>query len=92
MIKNFGHKGLEKFFITGSTKGIQAKHKNKLRLQLAMLEVSIQAQDMDKPGWHLHKLSGDKSNIWSVKVSGNWRMTFGFEEGHAYIVNYEDYH
>lgn len=92
MIKGFAHKGLEAFFFKGIVKGIQTKHKSRLRLQLAMLEVSSQAADMDKPGWHLHRLKGERQDIWSVKVSGNWRMTFRFEDGHAYIVNYEDYH
>lgn len=92
MIKTFKHKGLETFFFKGSMKGIQPKHKNKLRIQLAMLDVSIEVSDMDKPGWNLHQLKGTKEGIWSVKVNGNWRMTFEFINGHAYIVNYEDYH
>lgn len=92
MIKGFKHKGLEKFFTTGSTKGVQAKHSTKLRVQLAMLNASTEIEDMDKPGWGLHQLKGQRSEIWSIKVSGNWRLTFRFEGGDAYIVNYEDYH
>lgn len=92
MIKGFKHKGLEKFFTTGSTKGVQAKHSAKLRIQLAMLNASTEIEDMDKPGWGLHQLKGQRSGIWSIKVSGNWRLTFRFEDGDAYIVNYEDYH
>ncbi|MBT4494404.1 MAG: Killer protein [Gammaproteobacteria bacterium] len=92
MIKDFKHKGLEKFFTAGSTRGIQAQHSNKLRMQLAMLDASIEVDDMNKPGWNLHQLKGRKAGIWSIKVSGNWRLTFAFEDGDAYIVNYEDYH
>ena len=92
MIKTFTHKGLKDFFFTGSIKGIQAKHKQKLRLQLAMLDVAVDVKDMDKPGWNLHQLKGRKTDTHSVKVNGNWRMTFRIEDGHAYIVNYEDYH
>ena len=92
MIKDFKHKGLEKFFTTGSTRGIQAKHGSKLRIQLAMLDASVEVDDMNKPGWNLHQLKGRKAGIWSIKVSGNWRLTFTFEDGDAYIVNYEDYH
>ena len=92
MIKTFTHKGLKAFFFTGSVKGIQAKHKQKLRLQLALLDAAIEVIDMDKPGWNFHQLKGSKADINSIKVNGNWRMTFKFEEGHAYIVNYEDYH
>ena len=92
MIKDFKHKGLEKFFVTNSTRGIQSNHGSKLRIQLAMLNAATEVDDMDKPGWNLHQLKGQKAGTWSVKVSGNWRMTFGFREGDAYIVNYEDCH
>ena len=92
MIKDFRHKGLEKFFVTNSTRGIQSNHGSKLRIQLAMLNAATEVDDMDKPGWNLHQLKGQKAGTWSVKVSGNWRMTFGFREGDAYIVNYEDCH
>ena len=92
MIKSFKHKGLEKLFFSGSTVGIQAAHKDKLRIQLAMLEAAGVVQDMDKPGWSLHPLKGKRSEQWAVSVSGNWRLTFEFKEGHAHRVNYEDYH
>jgi len=92
MIKSFRHKGLKTFFFTGSAKGIQSKHKQRLRLQLALLDVATEVVDMDKPGWDFHSLKGSKSDIYSIKVNGNWRMTFKFEDGYAYIVNYEDYH
>jgi len=92
MIKSFQHKGLEVFFTTGSTKGIQTAHAKKLRLQLAMLDVAEVISDMDKPGWRLHELKGNRKETWSVVVSGNWRLTFRFENGDAYVINYEDYH
>jgi len=47
---------------------------------------------MDLPGLYLHQLSGGRNEIWTVRVSGNWRITFRFAEGDAEIVNYEDYH
>jgi proteic killer suppression protein len=47
---------------------------------------------MGMPGWGLHLLEGDRRGVWSVKVSGNWRMTFRFDGGDAYDVNLEDYH
>ncbi|MAM87820.1 MAG: hypothetical protein CME36_11000 [unclassified Hahellaceae] len=49
-------------------------------------------KDMDLPGLRLHQLVGNRSGVWSVTVSGNWRVTFRFEDGDAEIVNYEDYH
>ena len=92
MIKSFSHKGLEAFFLTGSTRGIQAKHSNKLARMLDRLDAAVDAQDMNAPGYDLHSLKGNLAGHWSVKVSGNWRLTFRFEGEHAYVVNYQDYH
>ncbi|GAA5175534.1 MULTISPECIES: type II toxin-antitoxin system RelE/ParE family toxin [Halomonadaceae] len=92
MIRSFKHKGLAKFFKSGSTAGIQAAHAKRLQLILGRLNAASGANDMDLPGLRLHELSGNRSRIWSVTVSGNWRVTFRFEDGDAEIVNYEDYH
>lgn len=92
MILSFKHKGLERFFKTGKSSGIQSKHGKRLKLILGRLNASISPQDMNLPGLYLHQLTGNRSNIWSVRVSGNWRVTFRFNGEHAEIVNYEDYH
>ncbi len=47
---------------------------------------------MDAPGWGFHKLRGDLKDFYAVKVSGNWRVIFRFEDGDAYDVDYLDYH
>ena len=72
--------------------GIQAVHKNRLRMQLAALDTAVVVEDMDIPGFRLHPLKGQRKGLWAIWVSGNWRLTFEFREGNAYIVNYEDYH
>ena len=92
MIRSFKHRGLERFFLTGTTRGIQAQHANKLRLILGTLHASTQPQDMNLPGLRLHQLTGNRGGSWAVSVSGNWRVTFRFEGEHAEVVNYEDYH
>ena len=92
MIKSFKHKGLKKFFETGSKAGIQAKHERKLRMQLAAINTATIVDDIDLPGFKLHQLKGDRDGIWSITVNGNWRITFEFVDGNAYILNYEDYH
>jgi len=92
MIKTFKHKGLKKFFETGSKAGIQAKHDRKLRMQLAAIDTATIIDDVDLPGFKLHSLKGDRDGIWSITVNGNWRVTFEFVDGNAYILNYEDYH
>jgi proteic killer suppression protein len=92
MIKSFAHKGLKRFFETGSLAGIQSNHANRLRVQLSALDTAQTIDDMDLPGFRLHALKGDRTGVWSIAVSGNWRITFEFNEGNAYLVNYEDYH
>ncbi len=92
MIKSFKHKGLEKFFSTGNTAGIQQAHKNRLEERLTALHTAFSVEDMNIPGWRLHALKGDREGQWAINVSGNWRVVFEFENGHAYVVNYEDYH
>lgn len=92
MIKSFKHKGLERFFTTGKKSGIQARHAEKLRDQLTMLHTAMVIDDMDIPSWNLHELKGNKMNYWSIRVNQNWRVVFKFEDGDAYVVNYEDYH
>ncbi|MCA9918161.1 MAG: type II toxin-antitoxin system RelE/ParE family toxin [Anaerolineales bacterium] len=92
MIKDFKHKGLEKFFLTGSKAGIDPAHGAKLRLILGRLHAATHPKDMNLPGLFLHELKGDRQGIWSVRISGNWRVTFGFDGQDATAVNYEDYH
>ena len=92
MIKSFSHKGLEDFFYDGTKKGIQAKHAAKLSMILDLLDAAANISDMGFPGSGLHLLEPKKNKIWAVKISGNWRVTFRFEEGDAYIVDYLDYH
>jgi proteic killer suppression protein len=91
-VTSFRHKGLERFFSAGSKAGIQAKHADRLRLILGRLNVARTPADMRLPGLDLHELQGRRQGTWAVTVSGNWRLTFGFEGRDAVHVNYEDYH
>ena len=92
MIRSFKHKGLARFFETGSKSGIHVQHADRLRLVLAQLTAATAPQDMGLPGLRLHPLKGDRKGTWSVWVSGNWRVTFKFVEKGADAVDYEDYH
>jgi len=92
MIKSFRHKGLRKFFDTGSISGIQASHAKRLRMQLAALDTAQAVEDMVVPGFRLHSLKGKLRGRWSITVNGNWRLTFEFLDGNAYVLDYEDYH
>ena len=92
MIKSFRHKGLRRFFESGNTSGVQAVHAKRLRLQMAALDTARVIEDMDIPGFRLHPLKGEMKGRWSITVNDNWRVTFEFQDGNAYVLDYEDYH
>ena len=92
MIRSFKHKGLENFYKTGNAKGIIPEQSLKIRRILEQLTRAKEIRDMGAPGYNLHQLKGDRQNIWAVTIRANWRITFKFENGDAYILDYEDYH
>jgi len=92
MIKSFKHKGLKRYFESGLASGIQVKHQRKLRMQLAAIDTAQTIEDLNLPSFKLHLLKSNRVGIWSITVNGNWRITFEFIDGNAYILNYEDYH
>jgi proteic killer suppression protein len=92
VIRSFRHKGLDRYFRTGSKAGIQPKHAARLRLQLGRLDAAKDATDMNLPGWRFHALKGDLAGHWAVWVDENWRLTFKFEGDDAVLVDYRDYH
>nr|WP_314581542.1 type II toxin-antitoxin system RelE/ParE family toxin [uncultured Pseudomonas sp.] len=92
MIRTFRHKGLKAFFQTGTTKGIRADHAKRLVQILGLLDLAMNANDMNLPGFDLHPLKGNLVEYWSVSVNGNWRIIFRFIDGHAELVDYLDYH
>jgi toxin HigB-1 len=92
VIRSFRHKGLEKFFRTGSKAGIQAHHAERLRAMLFALDSAVKPGDMIAPGWRLHALTGRLNGYWSVSVSGNRRLIFRFRGAEVETVDYVDYH
>lgn len=92
MIESFKHKGLEKFFLSGSKAGIRPEHAGRLRLILARLHAARVPKDMNLPGLRLHALKGELKGCWAVDVSGNWRLVFRFEGTDVVDVDYVDYH
>jgi proteic killer suppression protein len=98
MIKSFRHKGLERFFLTGSKAGIAAAHAEKLQISLKALQAATGPDDMNAAAWKLHPLTGrnsrkqDVEGHWSIWITGNWRLTFFFEGTDAVLVDYQDYH
>ncbi|MEZ4702410.1 MAG: type II toxin-antitoxin system RelE/ParE family toxin [Rhodothermales bacterium] len=92
MIQSFRHKGLKRLFEEDDRSRVNQEHVARLRRILTQLEFAQRIEDMNAPGWGLHALKGDLKGFWAVKVSGNWRVTFRFDEGHAWDVDYIDYH
>ena len=91
-IKSFAHKGLQRFFETGSKAGIIPAHATRLRMQLLALAAAETVEALRFPAYRLHQLTGDLAGRWSITVQGNWRITFDFADGDVYNVDYEDYH
>lgn len=92
MIISWKHKGLKKFFDTGSKSGITASHEKRLKIILQRLNAASQPDDMNTPSMKFHKLQGDLKGFYSVTVNGNWRVIFKFESKNAFEVDYIDYH
>jgi len=92
VIENFKHKGLARFFEDNDRRKLPASQIEKIGRILARLNEALTVQDMGLPGYRLHPLKGEMSRFWSVTVSGNWRITFRFENGNAYDVDLVDYH
>ncbi|QKN81921.1 type II toxin-antitoxin system RelE/ParE family toxin [Scandinavium goeteborgense] len=92
MIMSFRHKGLRNLFFFDEAAGVLPSHVKRLRNRLTVLDSATKASDLNLPGYRLHALTGDRQGVWSITVSGNWRLTFEFFNGDAHVLNYEDYH
>jgi len=92
VIRNFRHKGLERYFAKSDRSGLDARQADRIRRILDRLDAATAPGDMDLPGYRFHSLKGDRKGAYAVSVSGNWRITFRFERGDAVDVNLEDYH
>jgi proteic killer suppression protein len=92
MISRIRHKGLERFFTTGDTRGINAQHSAWLRVLLTALDAASGPADLNNPGLRLHPMKGKRKGQWAVWVSGNWRLVFEFEGSNVTNVDLVDYH
>jgi len=92
MIKSFKNNKLKKAFLKDDYSGIKPEHIERCRIILAVINLAVDIADIDRPYFNLHPLKGDRKGIWAITVRANWRITFKFENGDAYILDYEDYH
>ena len=91
MIKSIRNKAIKQLWVKNDTSKVNAEHVSRLKVRLTLLDNATVIDDMDAPGFRLHSLQGYE-NRWAINVSGNWRLTFDFINGDAYLVDYEDYH
>jgi toxin HigB-1 len=92
MIRSFRHRGLKALYDGRTMRRVAPEHVERLRDILAVLDRSRGPDDMNLPGFRLHRLKGKLEGHYAVSVSGNWRVTFRFQEGHVVDVDYLDYH
>jgi proteic killer suppression protein len=91
VIGGFRHNGLEELHLNGKTRRIGANHIRKCVRVLQLLEVAEELEDMNIAGFRLHELRGSPKR-WSVHVTANYRITFGWSGESALDVDFEDYH
>ena len=92
MIASFRHRGLKALYEGKTARRVAPAHVERLRDILAALDLSRGPEGMNLPGFRLHELKGRLKGQYAVSVSGNWRVTFRFEDGSAVDVDYVDYH
>ena len=92
MIQSYKNKALEKLFKEGNAKGIPKELEKRTRARLEVIDTATIIDDINIPGYRLHELKGDRQGTWSIRVSGNWRITFTFSDNNAYDIDFEDYH
>lgn len=92
MIRSFRSKALKRFVEKGDASRLSVQNPDRVRRILARLDASVQPSDMNLPGWRFHALRGELAGRYAVDASGNWRVTFGWQDGDAIDVDLEDYH
>ena len=92
MIRSFRSKSLRRFAETGDPSRLSVQNPDRIRRILARLDAAERPEDMNLPGFRFHRLKGAQKGRYAVDASGNWRITFGWNEGDAVDVDLEDYH
>ncbi|NCS04762.1 MAG: type II toxin-antitoxin system mRNA interferase toxin, RelE/StbE family [Microcystis wesenbergii Mw_MB_S_20031200_S109] len=92
MIESFQHKGLKRFYERGERRGLNPNMIPKIEEILSIFSAAESVEEANIPGYRLHPLTGELKGFWSVRVTGNWRIVFRFEDGNALDIDLVDYH
>ena len=92
MIKSFRHRGLQRLYERGDSSRLNPTLVDKVETALGLLDVAETPEAVNLPGYRLHPLRGDLRGFWSIRVSGNWRLIFRFDDRDVCDVDLVDYH
>jgi proteic killer suppression protein len=90
VIRNFRNRALRRYFETGDVSGLSVPNFARVGRMLRALDAATLPEQMNLPGFYFHALRGERR--WSIRVTGNWRLTFGWDGADAIDVDLEDYH
>lgn len=85
-------KALKRLFAEGDASGVDARWLERVKLILNALDAAVAPEELRMPGWRLHELKGARRGTYSVRVTGNQRITFRWDDSGPYEVDLEDYH
>jgi proteic killer suppression protein len=91
VIRTFRHRGLKRLF-HGDASKVRADQVRRIADVLGHLDAAEHPSDLDLPGYRLHRLKGDMKGMWSITISGAWRIVFRFVDGDAFDIDLVDYH
>ena len=91
MIKTFKDKALNALWETGRSR-IDARFHHRILRRLDALDAAEDVDDLNLPGFNFHSLRGYNSTRYTIHVNGPWCVTFEFENGNAYALDFEQYH
>ncbi len=92
VIKSIRHKALRTYWTSARTKGLNVNWIPRASRILRALDVASEPQELNVPGYYFHALSGNDAGRYSVRVTGNYRITFGWLDQDAIDIDLEDYH
>lgn len=92
MILSFRSRALKRYWELDDASKLLPDRIGRIIMILDRLDAAVKPEDMNLPGLAFHKLAGTSKDRFAVSVSGNWRVTFGWQDQDAIGVDFEDYH